>query len=167
MHATIRATLIAAIGAAGMLIWPPAARSDEVPTGRHAGYYHPPPASTETYVARTRILADSDRQRRVGFVTLLTNQMLHNPDPPPFAMFAKVEQTEKPIIVGLHDQGFISIYRARALLAMLTATARVSPLFRETSLADVLTFLDLVTLLGFELVTVSDGREFAHQIVIE
>ncbi|MBM3598077.1 MAG: molybdopterin-guanine dinucleotide biosynthesis protein A [Alphaproteobacteria bacterium] len=167
MRATVRAILVTAIGAAGAVALSPATRSDEVPTSRHAGYYYPSPSSTETYVARTRILADSDRQRRIGFVTLLTNQMLQNPYPPQFAMFAKGEHAEKLIIVGLHDQGFSSIYRARALLAMLTAAARVSPLFRETSLADVLTFLDLVKLLGFELVTVSDGREFAHQIVIE
>ena len=71
------------------------------------------------------------------------------------------------IIVGLNDSGLNSIYRARALLAMLTAQARVTPLFRDTNRAEVFTFLDLAKLLGFQLITVRDGREFAHQIVIE
>ena len=150
------------------LTWLPLAGSaDEVPTDRHVGYYYPAPTSGETYVARSRVLDDSNRARRIGFVTVLTNQMLQAPYPPQFAIYAKGAEAEKLIIVGLNDNGFNSIYRARALLAMLTAQARVTPLFRDTNLAEVFTFLDLAKLLGFQLITVSDGRDFAHQIVIE
>lgn len=150
------------------MAWQPdAPAADEVPTDRHVGYYYPAPTSNETYAARSRVLDDSNRVRRIGFVTVLTNQMLQAPYPPPFAIYAKGAEAEKLIIVGLNDSGFNSIYRARALLAMLTAQARMTPLFRDSNLAEVLTFLDLAKLLGFQLVTVSDGRDFAHQIVIE
>ena len=43
---------------------------------RHIGYYYPAPASSEVYQARVEPMPDSDRQRRVGFVTVLTNKML-------------------------------------------------------------------------------------------
>ena len=42
----------------------------------HANYYYPPPQTTETYEARVQTLAESDRSRRIGFVTGLTKQLL-------------------------------------------------------------------------------------------
>lgn len=151
-----------------MSMWLPlGAGADEVPTDRHAGYYYPAPTSSETYVARSRVLDDSNRARRIGFATVLTNQLLQAPYPPQFAIYAKGAESEKLIIIGLNDSGYNSIFRARALLAMLTAQARMTPLFREANLTEIFTFLDLAKLLGFRLITVSDGREFAHQIAIE
>ena len=55
----------------------------------------------------------------------------------------------------------------RGLLAILTARARMTPLFEQSSGQDVLTFLDLLKLLGFEQITVADGDNFAHRIYIE
>ncbi len=57
--------------------------------------------------------------------------------------------------------------RARALFAMLTAMARDTEFFREQPSADQYTFFDLAKLLGFELITFTDGDKFAHQIVLE
>jgi len=71
------------------------------------------------------------------------------------------------IIVGLYGDSFNTRYRMRALLAMLTAVARVTPLFKEERVEDYFTFLDLCKMLGFKQLTVSDGRKFAHQIKIE
>ncbi|MEK9833293.1 MAG: hypothetical protein VW453_11950, partial [Rhodospirillaceae bacterium] len=52
---------------------------------RHVGYYYPAPTTTEIYDARVPVLPGSDRKRRVGFVTVMTNEMLKNPYPPQFA----------------------------------------------------------------------------------
>jgi hypothetical protein len=60
-----------------------------------------------------------------------------------------------------------TIYRARALFATLTAVARLSPVFQNIEDSDRLTFFDLLKLLGFEQVTISDGVGFAHQVFIE
>lgn len=57
---------------------------------RHVGYYYPEPATTEVYRARADVLPDSDRRRRILFITELTNQMMMNSYPPPFAIFQKV-----------------------------------------------------------------------------
>ena len=145
------------------LVAPSARAADD----RHAGYYYPEPASTETYKARARTLAGASRAQRIAFVTGVTLKQRERPHPPVIAMFAKGEQAEKLIIVGLVDGRLDTIYRARAVLAMLTATARTTPIFQEYQVEEIFTFLDLCKMLGFERVTISDGRVFAHRILIE
>jgi hypothetical protein len=71
------------------------------------------------------------------------------------------------IIVALQEGQINTLYRARALLANLTALARLTPFFRENAIADQGTFFDLLKLLGFTQVTISDGDKFAHQVKLE
>lgn len=134
---------------------------------RHIGYYYPAPATTETYRARTQALPEADRRRRIMFVTQLSNRMLKNDYAPPFAIFAKGEFAQKLIITSLYDGAYDTLYRMRGLLAILSSRARDTELFRQLNVQDVFTFLDLLKLLGFEQVTVTDGDDFAHQIRIE
>lgn len=134
---------------------------------RHAGYYYPIPATSEVYSARAVTLPDTNRKRRILFVTELTNQMLGASYPPPVAIFAKGEEAEKLIITSLYADSFDTVYRMRGLLAMLSARARTTPLFREYEVEDVFTFFDLLKLLGFRQLTVTDGDRFAHQIEIK
>ena len=74
----------------------------------------------------------------------------------PFSLFL--------IIVALSDGQLNTIYRARALLATFTAVARSTSFFQQHTQPDESTFLDLLKLLGFKQVTISDGRDFAHQV---
>ena len=134
---------------------------------RHAGYYYPTPGSTEVYKARTIPTADANRKMRLGFIVGITQNTLNRPYAPKFVIFAKGEQAEKMIIVALGDNYIGTLYRARALLAQLTAIARTTPLLQELGLADFLTFFDLLKLLGFSQITISDGDQFAHQIFLE
>jgi hypothetical protein len=143
------------------------ARADEVSGDRHAGYYYPVPESSESYTARVNRLIDSDRNRRIAFVTGLTNELLTQKYAPSYAIFAKGDDAEKLIIIGLMDGQLDTIYRARALFATLTAVARLSPVFQNIEDSDRLTFFDLLKLLGFQQVTISDGVGFAHQVFIE
>ncbi|MEN8195958.1 MAG: molybdopterin-guanine dinucleotide biosynthesis protein A [Pseudomonadota bacterium] len=154
--------LAAAVVVASFLA-PSAASADD----RHADYYYPDPASTETYEARARTLAAANRTQRIAFVTGVTLKQRERPHPPILAMFAKGEEAQKLIIVGLVDERLNTIYRARAVLAMLTATARATPIFREYQVEEIFTFLDLCKMPGFEQVTISDGKDFAHQILID
>ncbi len=134
---------------------------------RHAGYYYPMPGAIESYRARTIPTADADRKMRLGFIVGITRNTLSMPYAPRFVIFAKGEEAEKMIIVALEDDYIDTIYRARALLAQLTAIARTTPLLQELGLADFLTFFDLVKLLGFTQITISDGDQFAHQITLD
>lgn len=141
---------------------------DAEPDGseRHAGYYYPPPETTETYIARATPLAGAVRRRRLGFVTALSAEMQGRPYPPDYVVFAKGAQSEKLIIVAVQQGRYDTIFRMRALLATLTAAARLTPLFQELEVDDVYTFFDLATMLGFRQITVSDGERFAHRIYL-
>ncbi|HSS63972.1 MAG TPA: molybdopterin-guanine dinucleotide biosynthesis protein A [Gammaproteobacteria bacterium] len=143
------------------------AMSTALAEDRHAGYYYPIPATSEIYTARAVTLPDASRKRRILFVTELSNQMLNNAYPPPVAIFAKGEEAEKLIITALYADGYNTLYRMRGLLAMLSARARTTPIFRAYEVEDLFTFFDLLKLLGFEQLTVTDGDRFAHQIEIK
>ena len=140
------------------------ARADD----RHADYYYPAPQSSEVYEARAEVLPEASRRSRIAFVTHVMNEMIRkNPYPPQYAIFAKGGEAEKMIIVGLAGDSYDTLYRMRALLAMLTAVARTTPLFKEERVEDYYTYLDLCKMLGFKQLTVSDGKKFAHQIRID
>lgn len=137
------------------------------PDEHHANYYYPPPQTHEVYESPAKTLPDSTRDRRLGFVTGMTQQMLSNPYPPVFAMFAKGDEAEKMIVVSLADGTYNSLYRARALFAMLTAVARLTPFFRDNAVDNLYNFFDLCKLLGFNQITWTDGKELAHQVKLE
>ncbi len=149
--------------AAGLLLATPAARAED----RHEGYYYPQVTSSEVYHSRIKTLPDSDRTRRIGFVTGVTTGQTERPYAPITAMFAKGNEAEKLILIGLQNGPLDTLYRARAVLAMLTATARTTAVFRDLDPQAQYTFLDLLKLLGFNQITVSDGRTWAHRIDID
>jgi len=134
---------------------------------RHSGYYYPEPKQIEIYKTRALILPGSNKVRRIGFVTALTQVELGRPYPPITAIFAKGAESQKLIIVANQPGRLDTIFRIRAYLATLTATARTTPIFRQTGVETILTFFDLVRMLGFEQVTISDGDTFTHQVRFE
>jgi hypothetical protein len=134
---------------------------------RHAGYYYPTPGTIETYISRAKSLQGIERRQRIGFVVGFTQALTSQPYAPPYAVFVKGDEAEKLIIVGYHDGELDTIYRARALLAQLTSTARTMPALRERNVDDFFTFLDFLKLMGFDQITVSDGKNFAHQVLIQ
>lgn len=133
----------------------------------HEGYYYPKPGSIEHYPARVYALPESDRVRRQAFVIGLTKQLVTGQYAPSYAIFAKGDASDKLIVVALSDGQLNTIYRARALLATFTSVARATSFFQQHTQPDEATFLDLLKLLGFKQITISDGRDFAHQIVID
>ena len=134
---------------------------------RHEGYYYPEVTSSEVYKARSKVMDDAKRELRIGFIVAQTLGQRDRPYPPRFAIFAKGAEAEKLIIVGLDGESMATLYRARAVLAQLTAVARSSDLFRQHAVEDLFTFLDLAHMVGFKQVTVTDGKAWAHQFVIE
>lgn len=153
------------LGALGLfLALAPSAGAQE--KDRHAEYYYPAATVTETYQSEATTLKDSTRVRRIGFVTIIVNKSLTASFPPPYLMFVKGATAEKLIIIGMGDY-LATVYQARALLAQLTAQARTTDVFKEVDPDHRLTFLDLLKMLGFEQVTVSDGKHFTLQITIK
>ncbi len=134
---------------------------------RHVGYYYPPPKQVEIYKSRAQVLPEANQLRRIGFVTAITHENLKRPYPPQTVFFAKGERSEKLIIVALKSDVLDTIFRVRAYLASLTAVARTTEAFRDSQAEEILTFFDLVRMLGFEQITISNGNAFSHQVKFE
>ncbi len=130
----------------------------------HAGYYYPAITSQEVYHARSPAMDSANRETRIGFVVAQTSGQRQLQYPPRFAIFAKGNEADKLIIVGLDEHTFATLFRARAVMAQLTASARGSALFRNMAVEDLFTFFDLAKMLGFRQITVSDGKSYAHRI---
>lgn len=161
---TICQTLLVALALVAGLF---AANAEAQTNDRHAGYYYPKPQSIEFYEPRAKILPDSNKRRRIGFTVQLAEQTLKRPYAPELAIFAKGADAEKLIIVSMREGYADTLFRARALLAQLTAVSRGTPLMQNLGVADSFTFFDLLVLMGFEQMTISDGHEFAHQVKFE
>jgi len=138
--------------------------------GHHAaaeervGYYYPPITSTEVFERTLAPTPDASRAVRIGFVTQVTQQQLQAPSAPRYVMFAKGAEAEEVIIVALDDQVFASLFRARAIMAQLSSPARQTAFFVEKQLADVATFYDMLKIMGFVSLTLSDGVRWTHRV---
>jgi hypothetical protein len=134
---------------------------------RYIGYYYPKPTSTETFESTLQTIAGVDRPQRVQFVTVISQGTLQSAYRVPYAVFVKGEKADKLIVVGLQRGELDTLYRQRALLANMTTMARLSPFFQEHTVAEDATFFDLLKLLGFTSVTITDGDKSAHQVIIK
>ena len=56
--------------------------------------------------------------------------------------------------------------RMRAILANMTTMSRLSPFFQERTVAEDANFFDLLKLLGFQQITITDGDKVTHQVDI-
>ena len=133
---------------------------------RYVGYYYPKPTSSETFESTLQTITGVDRPQRVQFVTVISQGTLQSAYRVPYAVFVKGEKADKLIIVGLQRGELDTVYRQRALLANMTTMARLSPFFQEHTVAEDATFFDLLKILGFTTVTVTDGDKSTHQVIV-
>ncbi len=133
---------------------------------RHSGYYYPPAQSEEVFQSLAPVLGGVNRRSRAGLVAGLNKRQIERQYDSGYHVFAKGTEAEKLIIVATQDGRYDTLYRLRALLAALTSEARLSPLFSNSGSPENLTFLDLLKMGGFTQVTVSNGKDVSHTIVI-
>ncbi len=131
---------------------------------RYVGYYYPEITSEETFDRVVRAPQPSDKRVRVDFVTGLTNAQLAAPENPPFVFFAKGTGAKQLILVALDDEIFETLFRARAILAQMTSNMRDSPVFKGQDLQFVATFYDLLQILQFDSLVISDGKDWSHKV---
>jgi hypothetical protein len=134
---------------------------------RYIGYYYPKPTSTENYTSSMQTIDGAERAQRVQFVTVVSQGTIQSAYRVPYAVFAKGEKADKMIIVGMQQGELNTVYRMRALLANMTTMSRLSPFFQERTVAEDATFFDLLKLLGFRELTVTDGEKVTHQVTIK
>jgi hypothetical protein len=140
----------------------PAAAED-----RYVGYYYPKPNSTEMYESPMQTVTGVDRTQRVQFATVVSQGTIQSSYRVPYSVFVKGDKADKLIIVGLAPGEFGTIYRMRALLANMTTMSRMSPFFQERTVAEDATFFDLMKLLGFTSLTITDGEKLTHQVTVK
>lgn len=144
-----------------------AAATPKADEDRYIGYYYPKPTATETYTSPMQTIAGAERAQRVQFATVVSQGTIQSAYRVPYAVFVKGEKADKMIIVGLQPGEMSTIYRARAVLANMTTMSRLSPFFQERTIAEDANFFDLLKLLGFRQITISDGDKFTHQVNIK
>jgi len=131
-------------------------------------YYYPPIGSEEIFArSLTDDTSGATREVRIAFITQITKAQLAAPEAPEFVIFAKGGEAEHMIIVAIDDDIFSTLFRARAVLAQLTANARGTEFFIQNDIADRATWFDLARLLGFQDLVISDGETWAHRVVFE
>lgn len=135
--------------------------------GEREGYYYPPIGSEEVFERRMLDVTPPDREARGRFIINVTKAQLAAPHEPRFIIFEKGGESQHMIIVALDDQVFATLYRARAVLAQLTTNLRGSDFFEESGLITEATWFDLAKMLGFEDVVISDGKAWAHRVILE
>ena len=144
-----------------------AAATPKADDDRYVGYYYPKPTAIETYTSPMQTIAGAERAQRVQFATVVSQGTIQSAYRVPYAVFVKGEKADKMIIVGLQPGEMSTIFRARAILANMTTMSRLSPFFQERTIADDANFFDLLKLLGFQQITISDGDKFTHQVNIK
>ena len=132
---------------------------------RHEGYYYPPVTSEEVFERVIRDVPPAGREVRADFVTMLTLAQLSAPANPRFVFFAKGDRSEKLMVVALDDDIFRTLFRARAVLAQMTSNVRGGDFFRDQDLQFIGTFYDMLQMLGFETLIISDGENWSHKVV--
>jgi hypothetical protein len=156
-----------ALPAAAQQAAKPAAPANPATTDRYIGYYYPKPTSTETFESTLQTIQGVDRPQRIQFTTVVSQGTIQSAYRVPYAVFAKGEKADKMIIVGMQQGELNTVYRMRALLANMTTMSRLSPFFQERTVAEDATFFDLLKLLGFQTLTVTDGEKVTHQVTIK
>lgn len=144
-----------------------AATAPKADEDKYVGYYYPKPTATETYTSPMQTIAGAERAQRVQFATVVSQGTIQSAYRVPYAVFVKGEKADKMIIVGLQPGEMSTIFRARAILANMTTMSRLSPFFQERTIAEDANFFDLLKLLGFQQITISDGDKFTHQVNIK
>ena len=134
---------------------------------KYVGYYYPALTSSETFESSMQVLPGIDKAQRIVFTTIVAQGTLQSPYRVPYAVFAKGEQSDRMIVVGLQPGEMGTLFRVRAVLANMTTMARLSSFFRERTVAEDATFFDLLKMMGFRQVTVTDGDKLTHQVNIK
>jgi hypothetical protein len=134
---------------------------------KYVGYYYPKPTTVENYTSAMQTIQGAERPQRVQFVTVVSQGTIQSAYRVPYSVFVKGDKAEKLIMVGLQPGEMASIFRIRAILANMTTMSRLSPFFQERTVAEDANFYDLLKLLGFTQLTVTDGDKLTYQVNIK
>lgn len=129
------------------------------------GWFYPLPNHTECHVALTPPLPEVGPGHRLRFVDQLNIAASENRKG---GVAQAVDANRSTIVFTMLGETTIeSDYQARAVLAEMTTVARQAPILVESGFSPLFEAPDFVALLGFKRLIVSNGIDYAYQIVIE
>ena len=128
------------------------------------GYYYPPVGSSEVFDRTLANLPPAGPGVRVGFVTGVARRQAEQAHAPRFALVVKGNDKAELIITALDDAVFRTLYRARAVMAQFSASARTTEFFVVNELSEIATFYDMLKMLGFRTLTLTDGDTWSHRV---
>lgn len=131
------------------------------------GYYYPEVTSEEAFDRVIRSSGASSKAVRVDFVNRITSSQLKSPESPRFVFFAKGDDASTLILTALDDDVFSTIYRARAIMAQLTVSVRQNGFFQQQELQYLATFYDLLQLMQFDELMITDGETWTHRVTFK
>lgn len=134
---------------------------------KYVGYYYPEVTSEEVFSRQITVSPPADKRIRVSFVTAITKAQLEAPESPRYVLFSKGGDSDQLIMIALDDEVFKTRYRARAVLAQLTSNIRGTAFFRQQDLETAGTFFDMLQMMRFESLVISDGETWAHRVVFK
>lgn len=155
--AALAATFVLALSAS-------VASAQDESEDKYVYYYYPSITSQETFTRVIRPSPPTTPATRVNFVTTITKAQLAAPESPRFVLFEKGSNSEQLIVVALDDQVFKNLYRARAVLAQLTSNMRGTDFFVQQNLHLEGTFYDMLQIMGFKEMVITNGEEWAHHV---
>lgn len=144
-----------------------AAQAASHATDKYVGYYYPPITSEETF---SRVLKQAPKARasvRTNFVTTITKAQLEAPESPRFVFFEKGGESENLVVIALDDEVFSTLFRARAVLAQITSNLRGTKFFIDQGMNIEGTFYDMLQIMSFETMVISDGRNWSHKVTFK
>jgi hypothetical protein len=130
----------------------------------HEAYYYPKTTSQEVFDRVLFPTPPTNKDVRIGFATTITKAQLATPESPRFVVFTKGESAEKLIITALDDEVFKTLYRARAVLALLTSNLRGNNFLAKQDLKNEGTFYDLLQFMHFNTLVITNGETWAHKV---
>ncbi|MEX2519943.1 MAG: hypothetical protein WD969_11485, partial [Paracoccaceae bacterium] len=81
-----------------------------------------------------------------------------------YVIFEKGASSDRLIVVALDDDVFRTLYRARAVLAQLSSNMRGTEFFRQQDLHLEGTLYDMLQIMGFKSLVLSDGSTWSHRV---
>jgi len=134
---------------------------------RREGYYYPPITSEEVFDRTIGTAPPAAGAVRTAFLTEINKGQRASRNKPRIAIFGKGGETQHMIIVALDDDIFSTLFRARAVMAQMSSQARTTPFFQKNRLQFAATWFDLAKLLGFKDIVLTDGKSWAHKVIIQ
>ncbi len=129
--------------------------------------YFPKPSVTRTVIAQSGLIQEASPLNRQNLADFMNVEISNRPYPPHMSVQVLGVKGEA-LLITAHQNDFInSTYRAEAAMARFSSLTRTMPVFVQSGIGPYVNFTDMLAMLGFKALILSDGVAFAYQVNIQ